>query len=367
MNSRERLLNCLLGKPTDRVPISTYELVGYNRDAWENNEPSYQLLMDVVRQKTDCLYMAQPDWIMPEQQYKTTETWRDGNSTYTRTILHTSSGNLERLIRQDDDVHTYWTLKHFLEEEADIDKYLSLPYEPPKLDFNSFCQQADYLGDRGLMMISVADPICDAAGLFSMADFLVLAKTQTKEISYFLDALFARQQEQLRQILTENVNDVVFRICGPEYATPPFLPPEMFELMVMVYLFPLCRQIRDAGAIPRIHCHGRIGQILEQFAKTEVLALDPLEPPPDGDIELSEIKRKYGNQFCLMGNIELHELENGTPERIDYLVRKAITDAGKNGRFVLMPTAAPINIPLSPKTQANYLQMIESGLKYGTY
>jgi hypothetical protein len=32
-----------------------------------------------------------------------------------------------------------------------------------------------------------------------------------------------------------------------------------------------------------------------------------------------------------------------------------------------MPTAAPINIPLSPRTEANYLQMIDSARIYGQY
>jgi hypothetical protein len=78
MTVKERLLNCLYGRPVDRVPISTYELVGHNQDAWENQEPSYQRLMEVIRTHTDCLYMAQPDWIQPEQPYRTSESWREG-------------------------------------------------------------------------------------------------------------------------------------------------------------------------------------------------------------------------------------------------------------------------------------------------
>jgi hypothetical protein len=179
--------------------------------------------------------------------------------------------------------------------------------------------------------------------------------------------LFERQQTQLKQILAQDVKDVVFRICGPEYATPPYLPPDLFRAFVTVYLAPICRQIREAGAIPRIHCHGKIGQVLNQFAETEAMALDPLEPPPDGDITLSEIKRRYGKQFCLFGNLELRELENSDPARIDKLVKQAMVEAKANGRFVLMPTAAPINVPLSSRTEANYMQMIESGLKYGFY
>jgi len=37
MNSRERLLVALNGQMPDRVPISTYELVGHNSRSWEND------------------------------------------------------------------------------------------------------------------------------------------------------------------------------------------------------------------------------------------------------------------------------------------------------------------------------------------
>jgi len=32
-----------------------------------------------------------------------------------------------------------------------------------------------------------------------------------------------------------------------------------------------------------------------------------------------------------------------------------------------MPTAAPINIPLSPRTEENYLAFIDAALEYGEY
>jgi hypothetical protein len=42
-------------------------------------------------------------------------------------------------------------------------------------------------------------------------------------------------------------------------------------------------------------------------------------------------------------------------------------DAKNDSGFVLMPTAAPINDDLSPTTERNYYQLIESAYRYGTY
>jgi len=58
MNSTQRLLACLHGRQPDRVPVSTYELVGWNPAAWENNQPSYARLMEFIRRHTDCMLMC---------------------------------------------------------------------------------------------------------------------------------------------------------------------------------------------------------------------------------------------------------------------------------------------------------------------
>ena len=48
-------------------------------------------------------------------------------------------------------------------------------------------------------------------------------------------------------------------------------------------------------------------------------------------------------------------------------VQKIMDQAKAEGGFVLMPTAAPINLPLSPKTEANYKAFIDAGLEFGGY
>lgn len=367
LSSRERLLRCLQHEPTDRVPISTYELVGWNGDAWENNEPSYSRLMRAVRERTDCIYMLQPEWKSLPVPGIESESWRDGKSCFTRTTYHTRKGELTCLHRQDDDLHTRWTLEHLLKNIEDIDRYMAIPYEPPALDMSHFLSERNALGEKGLMMISVDDPICTAAELFEMGQFLVYAVSNEKRMKYFLDVIHERQMDCLRKMLRNDVSDVIFRICGPEYATPPYLSPEYFRKYVTVYLKEICGAVKDSGGFARVHSHGKIARVLDQIVAAGAKGLDPIEPPPDGDIEMGEVKKLYGERLCLFGNIELKELEHSSRERVDSLVRQAMCEAKDGGGFVLMPTAAPINVPLSKKTEENYLQYIESGLKYGSY
>ncbi len=366
MTSRERILRACRREPVDRVPISTYELVGWNGKAWENGEPSYRRLMDAIREKTDCIYAAGLDWKGPPHPERHTETWTEGTSRLTRTVWRTPGGDLTTLQRVDPDVHTVWTLEHLLKTVDDIELYLSLPHEPPEPVMRRFYREQGELGERGVMMLSVSDPVCEAAELFEMGRFLVHAITEPDAIGRLLDAIHERQMVALRRILDNDVRDVIFRICGPEYATPPYLSPEYFRRFVTPYLTEIIAEIRKGGAFARTHCHGRIGRVLDQMVEAGSQGLDPVEPPPDGDITLGEVKGLYGDRLCLFGNIELRELETSDPDRIEHLVRTAIEEGAAGGGFVLMPTAAPINVPLSPRTEENYLRSIEAGLKYGS-
>lgn len=367
LSSKERLLRCIRHEPIDRVPITTYELVGWNARSWENSEPSYRKLMDAIRNETDCIYLLDPVYVYGKNNDRKTRVWREGESTFRETVLHTGKGALTSLVRTDDRIKTGWVLKHYLDDIADIEQYLEIYTPPEELDFSYFLEQKEHLGDKGIMMISVPDPICEAADLFGMQNLLIHSITETERIKDFLDLLYAKQTLILDRILEEDVKDTIIRIYGPEYATPPYLPNRYFFDFVTCYLIEMCRKIKAARAIPRIHSHGKIRSVLDQFAMTDAMIIEPLEPLPDGDIPLKEVKRLYGERFCLIGNMELKELEMSDPLRIDELVKGIMDDAKEGSGFMLMPTAAPINIPLAEKTERNYLQMIESARKYGKY
>lgn len=367
MKSRERILNTIYRQPVDRVPISTYELVGHNPLAWENNAPSYKRLMDVIRQGTDCIYMMEPKVIYGGEPMDEVATWREGDTEYCRRTVPVDGKSLESLSKTVDNIHTTWVVDHLCDDLDDVQRYLNQMQMVPQYDYTAFDVQRAQLGDDGIMMISIADPICEMADLLGMTRLLMLSITDTSWMKRLLDQIHERQMATLHNLLIHDLDDVMIRICGPEYATPPYMSPAYFDLFVRDYLVEICALIRHSGAIPRIHSHGRIGAVLDRFAQTEAQVLDPLEPIPDGDISLRDVKALYGDQFCLMGNIELRELEHAQPDRVDELVRLAMDSAKAGGGFILMPTAAPINEPLTPQTEANYLQMIESAHRWGQY
>src|SRR5512137_162040 len=376
---RRRLFTALSGGTPDRVPINTYELAGRNSLDWCNQQPSYRSLMDYVRAHTDCMTNWNPrpatDRYTCEERFLCSDypveieskTETAGQFQRTTRICHTPKGDLRQVTQKAPDVHTTWQVDHWCKSTADVDMALSVPYEPACYDASDLPRVRAELGEEGLVMASLGDPAYLAADLMSFQDYLMWAFEETDHFARTVGILAERVMENLRRQLDCCVLDL-YRIVGPESFTPPYLPPAMFRRFVVPQVTEMTRMIHDRGAKVRLHCHGKMGQVLDMILETGGDGIDPCEPPRDGDIELDEVKRRcQARGVSVWGNIELKLLEQGTPDQVRAEVRKIMTQAKEGGGFVLVPTAGPINIPLSPKTEANYKAFIDAGLEFGRY
>ena len=216
-------------------------------------------------------------------------------------------------------------------------------------------------------MASVGDPAYLAADLMSFQDYMMWAFEEPAHFARTVAVVAERVMENLRRQLDCCVLDL-YRIVGPEYFTPPYLSPAVFRRFVLPHVTEMTRLIHARGGKVRLHCHGKMALVLDMVLETGCDGIDPCEPPPDGDIELDELKRRcHTRGVSLWGNIELKLLEQATPAQVRAEVRKIMDEAKAGGGFVLMPTAAPINLPLSAKTEANYKAFIDAGLEFGGY
>jgi hypothetical protein len=373
MNRRERLMTTLQGGAVDRPAVSFYELNGLDEKPADGDpyniysHPSWQPLIELTREKTDRIVMrsvpfkdAPPD---PVEQLTRVESWIDaaGNH-FRRTTLQAGKRTLTSLTRRDLDVNTIWTLEHLLKDDDDLQAYLELPLLDAQgtPDIQGVLEAEAALGDSGVVMIDTPDPLCGAAQLFDMATYTMIAFSEP--------ALFHRLLERCAAVLHAQTELVaralpgrLWRIYGPEYASPPYLPPRLFDEYVLRYDTPMVETIQRHGGYARIHCHGKLKAILESIAATGCTALDPIEPPPQGDVSLGEVRRAYGKQWVLFGNLEASDIEILPTAQFRQKVLLALQEGttGEGRGFVLMPSACPYGRELSPLALANYECMLE--------
>ena len=217
------------------------------------------------------------------------------------------------------------------------------------------------LGDTGIVMLDTPDPLCLAASLFDMADYTVIALTEPALFSRLLDR-FARTLQPLTEAVSAALPGRLWRIFGPEYASPPYLPPRLFPEYVCRYVRPMVQAIQRHGGYARIHSHGNLRAILDHIVSMGPDGLDPIEPPPQGDVELAYVRESYGKDLVLFGNLEVSDIERLPTGRFLEIAKRALQEgtSGQDRGFVLMPSACPYGRELSPLALRNYEAMIKA-------
>lgn len=374
MTRRERLMRTLKGESVDRPPVCFYELNGLdenpaNEDPFNiYSHPSWKPLIDLTREKTDRIVMRGVPFVDtvpdPARELTRREQHIDANgSRIWRTTIDVGGRTLTRTDRRDPDVQTVWTVEHLLKDEDDFEAYLELPRAPfsGQPDVSHVLETERKIGDTGIVMIDVSDPLCQVAEKFDMGQYTVTALTRPDLMHRALEKVAETQMPRIEAI-SKALPGRLWRIYGPEYASPPYLPPRLFAEYVTRYVTPMVRAIQAHGGFARVHSHGRLMDILDHIAATGCDGLDPIEPVPQGDVSLSYVRENYGRQMVLFGNIEIADIENLPTEQFVAKVRQALDEgtAGDGRGFVLMPSACPYGRELAALTVKNYEAMIRA-------
>ncbi|MBL7189612.1 MAG: hypothetical protein ISS70_25060 [Phycisphaerae bacterium] len=375
MTRRQRLMATLRGEPVDRPAVNFYEVGGFDVDPSDPdkfnvyNDPSWRPLLELAAEHTDLIRMRSPvkprshqiDAGSPLGEFFKTEEYVEGGCRFRRVTLTIAGRTMTSLTRRSPEVDTIWTIEHLLKNIDDLKAYLELPDEvfAEEIDVQSLIEEDQKLAERGIVMVDTEDPICAAASLFSMADYTVVALTEQRLFHRLLEKLSGHIQTRTEKTAIEFPGHL-WRIYGPEYAGEPYLPPHLFAEYVVRYTGPMVETIQKHGGFARVHCHGRIRAVLDYIVEMGATAIDPIEPPPQGDVELAQVHREYGEKLVLFGNIEYADIENTEPARFERIVEKSLSDGtqGRGKGFVLMPSSAPISRKVTPRVLANYETMV---------
>jgi len=369
----------LRGEPVDRPAVNFYEIGGFAVDPSDPdrfnvyNDPSWRPLLQLAEEHSDLIRMrsavksrSHEPLEARREFFRTKKFFADGCS-FKRVTLKIAGRTMTSLTRRSADLDTIWKLEHLLKSPGDLKAYLELPDEVfvEQIDVAGLIEEDRKLGDRGIVMVDTEDPLCAAAYLFSMEDFTVVALTEQKLFHRLLEKL-SRHIYTRTQETAEKFPGHLWRIYGPEYAAEPYLPPHLFEQYVVRYTGPMVEMIQKHGGFARIHCHGRIRAILDYIVRMNPAAIDPIEPPPQGDVELSYVRSRYGKDLVLFGNIEFAAIENTDPAEFEKLVEKTLKEgtAGDGRGFVLMPSSAPISRKITPRVLANYETMLRQAANF---
>lgn len=153
-----------------------------------------------------------------------------------------------------------------------------------------------------------------------------------------------------------------FALCADYcFNTGPFLSPRQFREFVTPYLVQLVQGYREMGFYVIKHTDGNIMPIIDQLMESKPHALHSLDP--QGGVDIAEVKRRYGDQVCLIGNVNCGLLDTGTDEQVIESARYALQHGMPGGGYIFSTS----NCIYTGMRLSRYELMLDVWRKEGNY
>lgn len=153
-----------------------------------------------------------------------------------------------------------------------------------------------------------------------------------------------------------------FALCADYcFNSGPFVSPAQFAEFITPYLARLTKGYRDLGFYVIKHTDGNIMPIIDQLIETRPHALHSLDP--QGGVDIAEVKRCYGDQLCLIGNVNCGLLDTGADEEVIASARYALQHGMPDGGYIFSTS----NCIYTGMRLARYELMLDVWRREGNY
>ena len=356
LTPRERLRRCYFHEEVDRPAVFCC-----NYSAMISDDESYDPLRALIEQVGELKFTWNAEALInPSEELVGQEPY---SKDFARQIwkIATPGGDLisTRLVgleRQPGYVE-----KYYLQTQADVQNYLSLP--APEIDgsVDSFFELERYAGDTGIVSVRLGgNPAGAIVRLFGSENFAIMSITSRDLLHALIEQRMNRMLDLLRFLAHRRVG-TFFDMAGQEYIVPPLHGRRDFSDFNVRYDRKIIDLIHDMGGKVHVHCHGSIKTVMDLFVSMGVDVLHPFEAPPLGDLEPQEAKNLSGETLCLEGNIQIADMYEKTPEQIREQVENLITVLfGDSRNLIVCPTASPYIPGAGASCLHQYRAMIEA-------
>ena len=383
MTLRERMLKTLRHGTADMVPccpdISIMVPIKLkNKPFWEfsideesgiYNEANIKMARAYV---DACKYFGTVAWAIYVQpiinqedvQYKSKILEKNDERIVTQTKMITQEGDL------------YSETVHFIDRPSvETKKYIKdfkkefhlLKYFYPGLDdinFDKVLEEKDYIGDQGVNAVAVLPP-----SLVHLDTIIDGGLGKIGLMYYDNPELILKYKEMHENWSLRYLEKIIEYNCCDEILTGgsgllTWQSPKIIRDLSLDGLKQITKKCKENNMISHLHCCGFEKELVKMCAEeTDLDVIEPLEPPPQGDCDLEELKKEYGNNLVLKGNLQTTNIMLADTKTVEKAAIKCIEDAAEGGSFVLSTgDQCGRDTP-----HENIFKLVEVCEKYGRY
>jgi len=207
-------------------------------------------------------------------------------------------------------------------------------------------------------LISILEPIWQGIGLALLGKLL---RKKKHKIKHYIE-LRIKIAVQHAKLAAETDFDV-YNLCDDTaFKNNTVINPKLHYELVVPANKKIVHEIKKAGKKVFFHSDGYTEPYFKGFIDAGFDGVESLEPR--AGMDLKHLKETYGDELCLIGNIDVSELlPMGSLEDVRKSVIQCIKDAAEGRGYIL---SSCTDISDSCKYE-NVIEMIKTAKKYGKY
>jgi uroporphyrinogen decarboxylase len=227
-------------------------------------------------------------------------------------------------------------------------------------DFSVLTEAKKYM-PAGMKTLVTVDGIFTPVWLLAGGEFFYRALIQNPVfIKKMFDRVGDMQYKLIEKILSYDSVGALRSNDDIAYNSGTLVSPKHLRQ----YAFPWLKRVGDLCKqkdIPLVfHSDGNLMAVLDDLVAAGVKGVHPIQP---NAMDIIEVKKKYGDKLCLLGNIDMDVMTRGTEKDVEALVIKNLHNIAPGGGYLVgASNSVPEFIPLK-----NYNAMRETALKFGKY
>lgn len=138
------------------------------------------------------------------------------------------------------------------------------------------------------------------------------------------------------------------KVSSP-FAGMGFLAPSMYEEFIIPFERRIAEAVTAEGGYIYTHTCGAIGDRLELMMEAKVSGIECLDPPPLGNVLLSDAVEQLKGKIFIKGNVDpVNTLLRGGPEKIEQDVTEILETAGHVMPGFILSSACSVAPPVKP-------------------
>lgn len=261
--------------------------------------------------------------------------------------------------------HT-WYVRPYLtsEEKADewYETYFNIDWEYDPNSIKNTNDQIRLFGSDDFVptcgLHSILEPIWEALGLGLLGKLL---RKKRYKVKRYIE--LRTKQAVLHAKLAAETDYDVFNLCDDTaFKQNTVINPKIHRELVIPAYKKIVEELHKKDKLVFFHSDGFTEPYFPGLIEARFDGVESLEPM--AGMDLRHLKEEYGDDLCLIGNIDVSQLlPYGSVHDVTDQVKKCIADASEGGGYILSPCTDLTN---SCKLE-NVRAMLDAVEKYGRY